>query len=297
MLIKTLCAILGVTFSVCVVATPVVKYASIDHFNQINDFVDSIHAESQELCVVYDMDNTIVTNDANFGGDHWASWNNNLPSENSNKLDSWGVSKDFHSLEGALRMLMTYRLTESNVLSTINKIKDEQNHPSIVMTARGFERYYAATENELTQNKLNFTTNPIGITGNSSMLLTITPNIEHNSFKAYYNGVYYTARDNKGGEIQNLILQQRAITNNNSLCKNIVFIDNSENNVNNVYNEFLHNNKINANLTAIHYTYDRNFTAFDHKPEPSWLLKNKNSAASNLKSFITKINNGSVAKF
>lgn len=282
---------LSIIASTCMAENSVNQY-NINKFSNILNYTEQVQDTSNpnELCVVYDMDNTILAAEPNVGGDSWMSWNNNLKSNDINKITNWDLSADLHGFEGSLRFFIKYHPTEKDTLATINEIKDTQKHPSIVMTARSYERYFAATNNQLLANKMNFTTNPIGITGNESSPLTLIPNKNHNAYKAYFNGVYYSAEDNKGVEILSLIKEQRKQTGDNSLCQTTIFIDNSMSNVKNVYNAFL-NNSQNPNLIALHYTgYD---DYLDPKPDviKSWSIENKGSTGEQLYKLIKNLNN------
>ena len=256
----------------------VVESATISSLLQINDYIPAKAKKSpNQLCLIYDMDNTILSAEPKLGGDSWMSWNNGLDKNNPNKITNWGISNDIHGFEGSLRFFIRYYPTESNTLAVVNDLKDKQHYPSIVMTARSYERYYAATNNQLKINGFDFTSNPIGQTSSFSSPLVLIPNKEHTAYKAYFNGVYYSADDNKGDEIMALIKQQRKITKSTDLCRNVIFVDNSASNTVNVYNA-LKNNHDNINLTALRYS------AYDGYMKPaktsieSWQINNKSTA-------------------
>lgn len=290
-------AFFGVIFSVNSVAVALptknmAESATLDSFSQIQDYVGKFRQSTlkpNQLCIIYDMDNTILSAEPALGGDSWMSWNNGLDKNNPNKITNWSISDDVHGFEGALRFFMTYYPTESVTLAVINDLKDSQHYPSIVMTARSYERYFAATENQLKVNDFDFTSNPIGKSSSFSSPVTLIPNAEHTAYKAYFRGVYYSADDNKGNEILTLIKEQRKLTKNYKLCQNVIFVDNSGTNVTNVYNA-LKNNHDNINLIALRYTaYDRYL-----KPQSatidSWQIDANKSAARLLYDLIHKLN-------
>ncbi len=265
---------------------PISQFA--DLINYVNNNTVKNHPE--QLCLIYDMDNTILAAEPHLGGDSWAVWNNSLGANDERKMENWGYGEDFHSIEGSLRYFVKYHPTESTTITTINQIKDNERHPSIVMTARSFERYYAATEHQLSANKLNFASNPIGVTGSkSSNNLILTSNHNNTAFKSYYNGVYYSANDNKGNEIVTLINQQRRLTNNQKLCNTVIFIDNSETNVKNVYNAFV-NKKNGFHIIALHYTgYDK-YLKSESNSIQTWDITSSNSNAKKLLDTLNSIN-------
>ena len=267
------------------------KY-TITNFSAILDYVNRLPTASMaadNLCLIYDMDNTLLTAEPNLGSDSWMVWNNNLALNDPNKIANWNISTDSHSFEGALRFFIKYYPTEKNTIPIINQIKDQLKHPSIVMTARSYERYYAATKNELEANHLDFMSNPIGSPATASSALTLVPNSHQTAYKAYFDGVYYSADDNKGTEILKLIKEQRKISANNELCQTTIFVDNSKTNIENVYNAFLFNNE-KLNLIALHYTAYDNYLSPTQATKNLWDLNQANSNGQLLYQLINQLN-------
>lgn len=271
-------------------ATEIIQKLSTDNFNQFKTTVEKFGQNKKDICVIYDLDNTLITQEPSFGGDHWASWNASLSKSDKRKVENWTLSNNFHDTEGTIRSFIKYTPTESITLSTVNYIKDTLHYSSIIMTARSYDQYYIATNNQLKANGFNFTTNPIGITGSNNTNLLLKPNKTNTAFIAYYNGVYYAAENNKANEIINLVLEQRKITKNKNLCKNIIFIDNAQKNVDNIYQTFIDNNAIRSNVLSIHYTYDDRLKYLESKPNSDWDINKKGSTAATLKIFINKVN-------
>ena len=287
-LLISLTSLIGASFAA---STPQVEQHDIAKFSDILNYVNQ-HQTKQDpdqLCLIYDMDNTILSAEPNVGGDSWMAWNSKLSTDNPNKITNWNLSEDLHGFEGALRFFIKYYPTESDTLAIINQIKDTQQHPSIVMTARSCERYFAATENQLNTNKMNFKTNPIGVSGSKNQPLTLIPNNDFTAYKAYFNGVYYSADDNKGYEILYLLAQQRKLSRNSNLCKTTIFVDNSATNTQNVYQAFL-NNKQGVNLIALHYTAYDNYLIPNAKTLATWNVAESSSQGQNLFNLIQQLN-------
>ncbi|MEN9945700.1 MAG: hypothetical protein RLZZ293_86 [Pseudomonadota bacterium] len=269
-----------------------VESSSIDKLAEINNYVKQYQTakQSSQLCLIYDLDNTILTQEPKLGSDAWTQWNISLESQDLHKLENWGISHNLYSLEGALRFFMLYKPTESTTVDIINQLKDVQHHPSIVMTARSFERYFAATENQLAHNNLDFKTNPIGISPSSKDQLLLQPNKHATGYKAYIDGVYYSADDNKGEEIAQLIQQQRKITKNNNLCQTLIFVDNSLTNARNVYNKFKQSNPAKIHVISLRYSAYDQYNKVSESSLKDWDYQAKNSTAQTLFKLIKQLN-------
>lgn len=210
--------------------------------------------EPKDLCMVYDIDNTILTTEPNMGSDSWMAWNEQLADTDPNKLKNWGnPGQNGHAFEGALRYFIHYRSTEVMTLNTVNYFKDTLHHPSIALTARDFPSYYSATVQELSYNKFDFSNNYIGDSSLPENTIVLHKNTRGSEFKAYYQGVYYAAGDDKGLTLLELIKSAREKTNNPTLCSQVVFIDNAEHNVDNVYNAFTANTSEKFGIIALLY--------------------------------------------
>lgn len=287
-LLISLTSLIGASFAA---STPQVEQHDIAKFSDVLNYVNQhqIKQNPNQLCLIYDMDNTILSSEPNVGGDSWMAWNSKLSTDNPNKITNWKLSNDLHGFEGALRFFIKYYPTESDTLAIINQIKDTQQHPSIVMTARSYERYFAATENQLNENQMDFKSNPIGVSSSKNQPLTLIPNNDFSAYKAYFNGVYYSADDNKGYEILYLITQQRKLSHNSNLCKTTIFVDNSATNTQNVYQAFL-NNKQGINLVALHYTAYDNYLTPNAKTLATWNIAESSSQEQNLFNLIQQLN-------
>lgn len=288
---KLLITLIGLTGSSFAANTAQIESHEIAKFAEVLKYVDQHQTKQHpdQLCVVYDMDNTILSAEPNVGSDSWMAWNSKLSLDNPNRITNWQISNDLHGFEGALRFFIKYYPTESSTLATLNQIKDQQGHPSIVMTARSYERYYAATNNQLLANQMDFTTNPIGITGAANKDLILTPNTDATAYKAYFKGVFYSADDNKGTEILKLIADQRKLTKNSNLCKTTIFVDNSATNTKNVYQAFLdHSQKL--NLITLRYSNYDNYLTTSPQTLTTWNINESSSQGQSLFNLIQQLN-------
>lgn len=189
-------------------------------------------AEKQNVCVVYDVDNTLLTAEPSFGGDSWAIWQSTLGGTDKNLVTHWLKASTPGDFEGALRYFITYHPVELATPKVVAEV--QKRYPTIAMTARGFATYYAATKRQLTANSMDFSKNPIGKNTLDNTLLAL--NSTGDGFKMYYNGVYYTAGDDKGLTLLNFIKYQRHLTGNQKLCSAVVFADDNKVNSDNVAN-------------------------------------------------------------
>ncbi len=260
--------------------------------NYIKDSSCPTKDEPQRLCVVYDVDNTLLTQKHYLGSDTWSVWQNGLVSTDPNKVVNWGApGTNFAAFEGAIRYFMNYYPTEEQTVNIVNKIKDYLKHPSMALTARDYEHYNSSTNQSLAINKINFTTNLIpDPTRKDLNTLVLTKNSTGEYYKAYDNGIYYAATDNKGTELLNFITKVQQASSNT--CKEIIFIDNSQKNVDNVYNAFTEKN---IGLISLHYN-----TKWDSSPSNKDINNywNVNTAPSarDFYNFIQEVNPTSTKK-
>lgn len=185
---------------------------------------------TKNVCVVYDIDNTLLTAGQGFGGDSWDLWQKTLADTDKNKVTNWLSASSAYDFEGALRYFITYRPVEPVTAATVSEI--QTHYPSMAITARSFATYYGATKRELAANSIDFTKNPIGSNALDNTLLALNAN--GTEFKMYYHGVYYVAGDDKGLTLLNFIKYQRHLTANEQLCSGVVFVDDNIRNVNSV---------------------------------------------------------------
>jgi hypothetical protein len=180
----------------------------------------------QSLCLVYDIDNTLLSNGSNFGGEAWNNWQERLDASNKNKVTNWFKNGMLYQNIGAIRYLMNFHLVESITATTVTILQND--YSSIALTSRGFSSF-ATTERQLAANNINFSRQPIGSTNLNNPLPLAPSFLEENKFKndlsMYYNGIYYVAGGSKGKNLLKLINYYRKYTNNPKLCSVIIMYD------------------------------------------------------------------------
>lgn len=184
-------------------------------------------SDAKQVCLVYDIDNTLLTAEPSFGGDAWAIWQNSLKAGDHNRVTHWLSAGTMGDFEGALRYFMNYRPVESATPAIVADL--QQQYPSMALTARSFDQYYPATKRALMANAIDFSKHPIAQKAFDNTLLEL--NTKGDAFKMYYNGVYYAAGDDKGLTLLNFIRYQRQLSANPRLCAAVVFVDDNPRNV------------------------------------------------------------------
>lgn len=226
--------------------------------------------DSPQVCLVYDIDNTLLTAEPSFGGDAWAVWQSSLKANDHNRVTHWLNAGTMGDFEGALRYLMNYRPVEPATAVVVAEL--QQRYPSMALTARSFDQYYPATKRALAANGFDFSKHPIAQKAFDHSLLAL--NTKGDAFKMYYNGVYYAASDDKGVTLWNFIRYQRQLSANPHLCAAVVFVDDNSHNIEAVAKALDHH----LAFVAIHLT-----TVDTSKPTisqiASWSLDTPHSQA------------------
>jgi Protein of unknown function (DUF2608) len=236
--------------------------------------------EAKSICIVYDMDNTLLTNEPNLSSDAWGRWQRSLSESDKDKATHWIPNANPLALEGALRYFATYTPVEPDTVTIVNALQSK--YPSMVLTSRSFDGYYSATSRELKSNHLDFSKNPIGYNSFDKKFFAL--NNSKDAFKMYYDGVYYVANDPKGPNLLKFIAYQRHVTRNPQLCKAIVFIDDNAENIESVGTSIVRDAYIGIHLTKLDAKDPRNW-----RPE-LWRLGTPNSPGEALFNLIPLIN-------
>jgi hypothetical protein len=231
----------------CDKSTQIIKQTST--ISVVENYVNKLqcNGKPKHICIIYDIDNTLLTTDPNLGGDAWGNWQLSLDESNANKVTNWIKYTNHARFEGALRFFANYTPVESNTVEIVNKL--QATYPSIGFTARSFDGYYSATVHQLAENKLDFSKNPIGSNNFDKKFFSL--NNQRNGFKMYYNGVYYAASDSKGPDLKDFIIYQRQVTHNPHLCSAIIFVDDNQVNIDSVANALKDQAFIGVYLTAL----------------------------------------------
>jgi len=261
-----------------------VKESSVESFADLAEVVKNFGAdEMKRTLVVMDDDDTLTMMECTnpdrtsscqyLGGPAWYSWQSNLITEYEKSAD-----KKIPLLPYQVAVNQTDLLKISSLLLSINEmVYTENNIPEIllslsqagvklvVLTARGSSNI-SATEAQFSARKVaggeytdfldlisknSLKGNKSGMTSIASPFIpkhcNMNPDLPNARLASYRQGVMYVAGQNKGAMLQCLL----SLT-DSSKIRNIVFIDDTKQNVNDVYNAF--SKSQNYNVTALHYT-------------------------------------------
>lgn len=239
---RSLIFVLSLSLSLAAFASEKKQIQSLNQALQaIQDLRQTLTAE--EILVVFDIDNTLLTTETDLGGDAWFSWQEGLlKSAQPQNL----VAKDFDGLlrtQGYLFSLGRMTTPEQMTASVVKSLQD-QNHPLFLLTSRGsdFENF---TQRELARNNLNpARTAPGPQGGYASRILPYDINhpeadclsstelaqwgLQSAKPAVYEEGVYYTGGQHKGAMLRSLLCKTKLNP------KAIVFVDDTEKHVDRV---------------------------------------------------------------
>ncbi|ROR99010.1 uncharacterized protein DUF2608 [Sinobacterium caligoides] len=243
---------------------------SAQSFEVIKTLVEGFDNKGiEQTLIVMDDDDTLTMmqcNDQNspskcqyLGGPAWYSWQSELISNNSSSnFRVAEKNKELLQISALLLSINNMPYTDPIIPGVLRELTDKGSKV-LVLTARGVSNL-SASENQfdnlyLTEDKqqsfLSFL-NSHALLGTNSGISSIAGPIKPASCNAerriaYQQGVMYVAGQNKGVMLECLLARTDA-----KAIKNIVFIDDTLQNVKNVYNAFKDNEKY--TVYAYHYT-------------------------------------------
>jgi len=226
------------------IESPITKSILKQETNSFADVVSVTTALSRQygadnVLIVMDIDNTILTSTTDLGSDLWYQWQ-------SDKLAvkptaSQKVTCLFEDSIGLLYELAPMTLTENNLNQTISSWQIS-GHTVIALTSRA-PKYRAATERELTRNQVKLTASALVPAGRDTFLFREMKGREI----SYMQGVMMTSGMNKGDMLQTLLDKtQRQFA-------AIVFVDDSQKNIDDMYAAY--QNIPNVDMRIVHYTH------------------------------------------
>lgn len=192
--------------------------------NQISNIEKVIREKGEKygkskVLVVLDLDNTILTMSQGFGSNEWFDWQSAALKETDKQAKKDKAFKSFDELLAYQALIMTIvpmKPVETNFVDVVAQLQKE-GFPVIVETSRGTEMM-SVTSRELRNNKFNFEISEIGegfpetyqpVTDTQKWSLT---DAEITALKvlparpvAYFEGVYFTAGQNKGAMLRVLL--------------------------------------------------------------------------------------------
>lgn len=191
-----------------------------------------------KVLVVLDIDNTILTSSVDIGGDIWYQWQRGKlelkPSQEQ------VVSCLFEDSIGLLYELGPMNLTEEKIPAIISGW--QANGISLMALTSRAPKYRAATERELVNKGIDFEVTALAPTGKKSPVYREVKGRE----LSYMKGVMMTSGMNKG-EMLTYLLERTGRE-----FDAIVFVDDSQKNIDNLYQEFESRGDIDFNI--YHYT-------------------------------------------
>lgn len=238
--IKNICiSLFCLSFSLQVTAN--IQKKDIDSFKEVAQSVQAqnkLHG-SDNVLVILDIDNNILTSESDIGGDIWYQWQTGKLEVKATELQK--VDCLFQDSIGLLYELSTMRLIEKEVPSIIDNWQKEGNIV-IALTSRS-PLYRTATERELTRAGIGFNKSALKIKGQykAPVFREILKRPT-----SYMKGILMTTGQNKGAMIKYLLAKT------NQKFDAIIFVDDTQKNVDNVYNAFKNNKD--TDMYIFHYT-------------------------------------------
>src|SRR5690554_5394179 len=205
-------------------------------------------AGSENILVVFDIDNTLLAMEQGLGSDQWYEWQKELSDTDQCNPDNVG---NRFAAQGALYFASAMRPTQADASNHVKAIQ-QRGIPVIALTSRG-QDYRLQTFRELRRNNFNFTFSGIGPVGGYAE--PFIP-VDGGRLSRYEDGVFLTAGQHKG-EMLYALLQKT----DTPLPLAIVMADDKQNNLDAIKETF------SALSVPVHSwritTEDQNVAGFD----------------------------------
>jgi len=152
---------------------------------------------SQNVLVVFDIDNTLLAMEQGLGSDQWYEWQKELSNNDHCSPDNVG---NRFAAQGAIYFASAMRPTQPDAAEQVKTIQ-EQGVPVIALTSRG-QDYRLQTFRELRRNGFDFSFSGIGPAGGYDD--SFVP-VEEGRSSRYEDGVFLTAGQHKGAMLYALL--------------------------------------------------------------------------------------------
>ena len=250
---------------------------SIKNIKDIEPYIVKLSKDygKSSVCIVYDIDNTLLTNKEKFASEGWVYWQASKSNVYAKHLLS-DQSANIYDFLNAVRYFINYQPVENDTVAVVNQLQKE--YPSIALTSRGFSAE-ATTLRQLRINGLDFTKNPIG--SNQFDPSFFAQNKYKNDYTMYSHGIQYAAGGDKGKLLLGLIEKERQKTNNPNLCQSVVYVDDTGSKVDMVKDEL----KGKLNYYTIHYTY-----LPDPENSKNWEIADWRKMSNYLQQIVSRLN-------
>ncbi|MCF6225781.1 MAG: DUF2608 domain-containing protein [Xanthomonadales bacterium] len=192
---------------------------------------------SEDILVVFDIDNTLLAMNTQLGSDQWYDWQSSM--QKADKCDPRLVRNRLAS-QGALFFAGSMRPTQSDAAAVVKKLQ-QQGTTVMAATARGWT-FVLPTMRELRRNQMDFRATapgPVNGYGEFQAASAVRPLL-------YKDGVYMLAGQHKGDMLIELLNKIGG-----KLPKAIVVIDDKDYNLA-AYEETA--KRLKLNLYSIYYT-------------------------------------------
>lgn len=280
-------------------ATQTAKESIIENFetNKMSEVFKTIDQKiqkygSEEVLVVFDIDNTILTMNNMLGSDQWFSWQEGMFWGKDPKCKTYCVSDSFDGMleiQGQLFAVAPMVPTEKELPTMIKTLQDK-GVKVILLTSRGKE-FRNSTELQLSKNGYNLSSSAIGGAGFAGFYLPYDESkltesglseydrevakLKKAREVSYMNGVYMTAGQHKGAMLKTLLHKT------GTRFKAIIFADDHEKHTIRMSDTFKNEN---IDLTTFRYSkidpVVENFKKSNKKEVHNQWLKFKNTVKS-----------------
>jgi hypothetical protein len=190
---------------------------AVDNFDPVFSAINDSPAKVNELLIVFDIDDTLLTAEQLLGSERWVHWYK----KNQMKYELLPCRFDVATM---LYEIGTMIPTESDLSDRFNSIK---NHQVILLTARS-NKQRSVTERELLRNNFRFSKSDRLPSRNDWSMSIQTKN----RTIVYKSGLMMVAGTDKGKALAEFLRQ------NDKSYTEIIFIDDNLKNLSNVYNAF-----------------------------------------------------------
>lgn len=216
---------------------------------EVQQKVDELRKQyaPQDILIVFDIDNTLLTTEKNLGGDAWFAWQEE---KQKNKDAQDLVAPDFDGLlriQGYLYSLSQMRPPETMTPNMV-RVFQQQGHPVFLLTSRGPE-FQNFTQRELSRNGYDpsltapgpqggFASRFLPIQMDNPLQSCLKPEeltqwgIKDSKPSVYEDGVFYTAGQHKGAMLRALLCKVR------TSYPVIFFVDDTEKHVDRVLKSY-----------------------------------------------------------
>lgn len=198
---------------------------SSDRISSVESYATQLNCPTPaiNICTAFDIDNTLITNEPNFGSEAWGNWQIYLSKAESNNpylVTNWLSDTNVFDAQSGVRYLINFEQVESTTATTIADLQSK--YPTIAITSRGFSSM-TTTVRQLLSNNIDMSVNSIGDHQFDNSFLQ--QNRYKDDLMMYYNGIYYVAGSSKGEALLNMIKYYRNKMGQPNLCQVLIMLD------------------------------------------------------------------------